>query len=649
MRLRFFLRYSLYVLLTLFLYHFAFFLKYFESKQINIGLLRDVLYICFRFDLVTASYFLMPVLFLIYLPVSERFKNYFRSLFLLLYVWLIFFIIYLFIDLIYYQFSLRHLSFEFLNARGEIKPLLKIGLTQYKFEMFLLFTYIVFLSYNYFKVFSDRYFKNKFTPFLGHFVNFVFLLILLIVFSRGGLQWKPIKLSDAFVFEDPSLGHLCLNGFYTSLKTIYEVKIKKNKNRYESLKCNSKSLIELKSIFYSYNEVPFGEEFPILRRFNYEIGDFKKLNVVIFVMESWSGKFIKSVGGEVVATPFFDSLTKKGLLVENFFANGQRSIEGISAIITSIPPWNGMILSENPILSQASVNFLPKILTNHGYETIFIHGAKYGSMGLSSFAKHAGFKRYISKEDLLKMGGKDDGVWGIYDEDTFLIANRIFEKESKPFFAIIFSLTSHTPYRVPDKRFKVFDKEHKYSDFLNSLYYSDYALSRFFEEAQKSRYFKNTLFIILGDHTEGKTTKNSIFERFHVPCLFYAPDFIKPEIINIPSSQLDIVPTVLDILKSSDFHSSFGQSMYRKNKNHPTILSYGDLAVYNRNHYFLLASPEKAMGFYDFRTVKNKDVERGKELSNIKKQFIEEFNCYGYFVNKLLTENKLYPSKITVK
>ncbi|MCX7770729.1 MAG: LTA synthase family protein [Proteobacteria bacterium] len=590
------------------------------------------------------SYFLMPVLVMLYFPVTERAKIFFRIIFIIFYFWLLFLIVYLFIDLIYYQFSLRHLSFEVLNAGGEIGTLFKIGLSQYRIELIILVIYISLVSYSYLRIFKEHYFKSRFNTILSNVVNFVLLLACLVIFSRGGLQWKPIKLSDAFVFDEPSLGHLCLNGFYTSLKTIYEVKFKKNKGKYENFKCSSTDLSKIKGLFYTKGEMPYGDEYPILRKFDYKEDEFRKYNVVIFIMESWSGKFVRSVGGKIDTTPFFDSLAKKGLLLKNFFANGQRSIEGISAIITSIPPWNGMILSENPILSQTRVNFLPQILANHGYETIFIHGARYGSMGLSGFARHAGFKKYFSKEDLIKMGGKDDGVWGIYDEDTFLIANKIFEKGNKPFFAVIFSLTSHTPYKVPSEKFKVFKKEQKYGDFLNSLYYSDYALSKFFEEAKKSSYFENTIFVILGDHTEGKTTKNSIYERFHVPCLFYAPSIISPKVIDITSSQLDVAPTILDLLKSNNFHSSFGQSVLRKTDKNSAILSYGDLAVYVKENYFLMTSNEKTLGVYDY-SVKERDVEKGKNLPDVKRKLIEEFNCYGYFINKIIWENKIYPSK----
>lgn len=640
MRFCFFLRFFIYVFIVLFFYHFFFFIKYFDFKGISLNLWKEIVFVSLRFDLATTAYFTIPVLILIFLPVKEKNISFFRTIFSITYIWLLFLIIYLFVDLIYYQFSFRHLSFEILNAGGELKPLIKIGVQKYKVELLILTIFVILLSSSYFRVFKKNYFKRTSKSYLLNFGVFFILIGVLIVFSRGGFQMKPIKLSDAFVFENPTLGHLCLNGFYTTLKTVYEIKIKKNKDMLNKFICNSMNMDEIRDKFYTEGEVSFSNAYPIYRKFDYKESEFKKLNIVIFVMESWSGKFSKSTDGEIDATPFFTNLSKKGLILKRFFANGQRSIEGISAIVTSIPPWGGLILSENPLLSQLPVNFLPNILNKHGYETIFIHGAKYGSLGLSSFAKHVGFKKYISKEDLLRLGAKDDGVWGVYDEDTFLIANKIFEEQTKPFMALIFSLSSHTPYKLPSDRFKVFDKSKKEFDFLNSLYYSDYALSKFFSIAEKSKYFKNTIFVILGDHTEGKTTKNTIFERFHVPCLFYAPGMIKPEEIYISSNQTDIAPTLLDMIKSSDYHASFGMSVLRKKKtNIGSILAYGDIAVYNRENYFLLSSIDKTLGLY--KDDENKDV--SGDFKKVYKELINEFNCYGYFLNKLISENRLFP------
>ncbi len=645
MRVRFFIRFFIYAFIALFFYHIAFFIKYFEFKDLNVSLFQQIVFVTLRFDLATLAYFSMPILLLVFIPISHKNIFYFRTVFFVAYFWLLFFVVYLFIDLIYYQFSLRHISFEILNAGGEIKPLIKIAIEKYRVELFIFIVFLVLLSVHYVFVFKKNYTKSKIT---GVFLNMLFFIILaglLVLFARGGVQMKPMKLSDAFVFENPSFGHLCLNGFYTTLKTVYEIKIKKNKLKYAKFNCNKDGVTKIKNMFFVDGEVGLSDEYPILRRFNYKEKDFEKLNIVVFVMESWSGKFSKVTDGDIDATPFLTKLSKKGLLLKRFFANGQRSIEGISAIVTSIPPWGGLIVSENPLLSQLPVNFLPAILKKHGYETIFIHGAKYGSLGLSSFAKHVGFNKYISKEELIKKGGKDDGVWGIYDEDTFLIANDIFEKEKKPFFALIFSLSSHTPYKVPSKKFLVFGKEQPHADFLNALYYSDYALSRFFERAEKSSYFKNTIFVILGDHTEGKTTKNSIFERFHVPCLFYAPNFIKPGQIDISTSQLDIVPTLLDLLKSSDYHASFGNSVFRKRNDKGAILAYGDFAVYNKGEYFLVISEEKPLGLYQYKNVKDRDIDRSIEKREVFKSLKEEFNCLGYFINKIIVENKLFNPK----
>lgn len=649
MRLTFFTKYLFMLMVVLFAYHLFFLIKYFPGEQLKIKELLIAFGVAIRFDLSTIAYVSLPILLLTYFPIPDSWKGYFRMVKFISLLWLIFITIYLFIDLLYYPFSLRHLSFEIFNTTGDLVPLIKIGFKEYKLEIALLLFFLVSLTFIFLTLNSDKkkYKQQKRNIFLvigKNLISFAFICFILIVFARGGFQMKPIKLSNAFVLDNPFWGHLSLNGVYTTLKTIYDLKIKKSRAKFNNFKCNNKDVLsKIPTMIVSDGEKLYSKEYPLFRRYDYKNDDFQKMNIVIFVMESWSGKFSKSCDGVVDATPFFSELSKKGLMIKHFLANGQRSIEGISAIVTGIPPWNGNILSDNPLFSQMPINFLPNILKRRGYETFFIHGAKYGSMGFSSFARHAGFSNYIAKEDLIKIGAKDDGVWGIYDEDTFLAAHSIFEKQKKPFFALIFSLSSHTPYRLPSERFKRFDKGLEWSQFLNSLYYSDYALSKFFEKAMKANYFDKTLFIIVGDHTEGKSTQDSIFTRFNVPCLFFAPKIIKPAVIYKKASQIDIAPTILHILKSNDYHASLGSSILKSNLQKPTILSYGDLAVYVKNDYFLVSSPEKAIDLYKYnKNMEKKKVQKITKESTIKRLY-EEFTCYGYFVDSIIKGNKLFP------
>jgi phosphoglycerol transferase MdoB-like AlkP superfamily enzyme len=293
-----------------------------------------------------------------------------------------------------------------------------------------------------------------------------------------------------------------------------------------------------------------------------------------------------------------------------------------------------MVLSQSGALSQMPVRFLPSLLREKGYSTFFVHGAKRGSMGFNALVRQTGIEQYISKEDILREGGRDDGVWGVYDEDTFLYSHRLFEAQTKPFFAVIFSLSSHTPYKLPAEKFHFYKQERPFYDFLNSLRYSDYALSRFFDAARNAHYFSNTVFIIVGDHTEGKSVGNSLSQRFSVPCLIYAPRHLTPMRVTKTVTHVDLAPTLLDVLRSSDDHASFGQSAFI-NSPGTGLLPYGDFDIFVREGSMLVSSPH---GIVETHTYLGESPGQEK-LSRLKR----EEGCYLQFFHDLILSNRLYP------
>ena len=631
----------LFLLIVLMVYRFVFLFRYADFDVMKINDLISAFLVGLRFDIATSAYILAPFSVLAFLPYLSDSKRYFTVLMTLNACWLTFIAIYLFADFLYYPFSLRHLTFEPFNVGRDLTSLIKIGLFEYSKEVFFFCILIAALVFSYLllirKVLKNYSFRRHsfVRGFLTNMVSLFIVTALSVTMARGGIQLKPLAYSDAFVLNSPFLGQLALNGVYTSMRTYYSFKKGKEmkgwEKRYSSKKEATLNGIEM--IVDSDREENFDPKYPLFRHFKYEKTEFRPLNVVIFVMESWSRKFVGALGGEDDAVPFFSSLSEKGVLLKNYFANGQRSIDSISAILTSIPPSSGMILSQSGTLTQMPVKFLPSNLKEKGYSTFFIHGAKSGSMWFNSLTKQTGIERYISKEDMLKEGCRDDGFWGIYDEDSFLYAHRLFEVQKNPFFAVIFSLSSHTPYKLPSGRFNFYKTSKPFHDFLNSLRYSDYALSQFFEAARKSRYFDNTVFIIVGDHTEGASTRNNLLEMFRVPCLLYAPKYLKPAILSKPATHVDLVPTVLDILKSSDNHASFGQSVFNKNQG-IGLLAYGDFDIFIREGWMLVSSTNGIMETYPFLEPERKEILAGLE---------REKGYYLQFFHDLIMDNRLHP------
>jgi phosphoglycerol transferase MdoB-like AlkP superfamily enzyme len=136
-----------------------------------------------------------------------------------------------------------------------------------------------------------------------------------------------------------------------------------------------------------------------------------------------------------------------------------------------------------------------------------------------------------------------------------------------------------------------------------SINYGDIALRKFFQEARKQPWYNNTLFVIVADHTPA--TKDSIYSQrrfmYQIPIVFYHPKGLLPtKKEKMIFQQLDILPTVLDMLNIRTTYYSYGQSYYKKTEREAIAYLEGSY-FYFRNTHMYTFSNEKARNLYDFR------------------------------------------------
>ncbi|MDP2690389.1 MAG: LTA synthase family protein, partial [Deltaproteobacteria bacterium] len=569
-----------------------------------------------------------------------------KALLGLLLAWYIALLVYLFVDVQYFAFSQRHLTFELSNTWKDTGVILKIGASKYLFEFLGFTVLLVLFSYIFIKLTAPfRRLEARKGILLGLALDALAFLIIVavsVVSVRGGVQMKPLGTKNAFMEGNTVLGFLNLNGIYTTFDTIYNSK--DNSELLAFLESNnSGDGRDVAARMISSEKEENSPGYPLYRNFKYASGERKEMNVVLFIMESWSAKFIGSLGGKIDAAPYFTSLSDKGLLLTSCFANAQRSYEGLTATIGSIPMTKGMSFEQGGLLFQTSLEPIGEVFSNYGYDTIFVHGARPGSMGFDGLVKKLGIKRHISRNDFQDIDRVDDGTWGIFDEYSFLRAHEEFEKLDRPFFAVVYSLSSHTPYKLPSGEFEHFDSSVPFRDFLNSMRYSDYALQKFFEKAKDSRYFDNTLFIVIADHTEGMSTADNIYESYRIPCFFYAPGMIKPARYDGLASQLDVVPTVYDMLKVSDKHTSWGKSIFSPGKRQ-TILPRGDMFVWVNEPYMLVTNLYSPLGLYNFKLEPKKNLLSNGAAGAETKKLNNEVLNYIKLSYELILDNRVRPN-----
>lgn len=356
-------------------------------------------------------------------------------------------------------------------------------------------------------------------------------LALSILAIRGGLQTKPLRPAHAFVQGNQMLGNLVLNSPFTFIKS------------FSGVQAGSRKYFLPDSSLYRYVRKQHTAPLMVLPQ---------KQNVVLIIVESLNKEYLGTVAKGTGYTPFLDSLAAIGTSMQYHYANGRESIDAVPAILASIPRW----MDAPYITSSFQANklvALPHILNNEGYETSFYHGARNGSMGFDVFCQLAGIQQYKGLNEY-PYQADFDGHWGIFDEPYLQYFAKEISQKKAPFFATVFTLSSHVPYTIPAVYKSRFPKGKM--PFHEALAYTDYALKKFFEQVQKLPSFQNTLFVITGDHTHfsEKPTTQSTIEKYHVPLIFFHGNIETNAAINKIISEdkicqhADIQPSILHFL-----------------------------------------------------------------------------------------------------
>ncbi len=371
------------------------------------------------------------------------------------------------------------------------------------------------------------------------------ILALVVGAARGGFKHstRPITISNAARYVDtPRDVALVLNTPFSIFRTFGKKVLVKHEFFDDE---------KLKSL-YNPHFIPESN------------GSFTSDNVVIIILESFAREYIgalnpKLEGGTYTGyTPFIDSLIRVSLTFDVSIANGKKSIDAMPSILASVPSLiTPYIISH---YANNKINGLPDLLKRKGYYSAFFHGAPNGSMGFDSFAKVAGFDDYFGldqypyKEDF-------DGMWGVWDEPFLSFFANKLNGFKQPFLASVFTVSSHHPFKVPEKYEGKFKKGP--APIVEVVGYTDFSLKKFFDEISTSRWFGNTLFVITSDHTNESIHKEfqNNFGGYSIPVIFYKPGSDLVGMKHRIAQQIDIMPTVLSYLNFDEEYISFGNNL----------------------------------------------------------------------------------------
>ncbi len=523
-----------------------------------------------------------------------------------------------FIDFIYYKFTFARTTIVALNVleHETNKTVLFFNFLIEYWHVFLLFLLFSALwIYLYKKVTVIAFQPTKKIAYFGFStVGFLFVILMTIGGIRGGdfnKSTRPINILDAskhvknIVHSD-----IVLNTPFAIIRTLFSNSF--IKTDYKDV--NPQVINSLVQPIKTYHNNPK-----------------TKPNVVVFILESYGREYIGALNKDAKIpnykshAPFLDSLSQHSMIFTNAYANGRQSIHGMSSVLAGIPSFKDAFTS-SPYPKQ-KIESLVSTLKSEGYNTSFFHGAANGSMGFLGFANILGIDNYYGRTEY-NDDSQFDGFWGIWDEPFLQFMKKTLDKKKTPFFASVFTVSSHEPYIIPEKYKNKFHEGgvpiHKCAE------YTDYSLKRFFNEAKKEPWFSNTIFVFVADHC------NQIYydefqkpiNRFAVPIIIYKPNSKLVGVNTDLAQQIDIYPTILDLIGYKKPFRSWGRSLLDTKTSTPFVInSTGNIYQFSKGNYICTFDGKNAIGFYD----KN---DKGLKLNLIANRNLEmnalELNCKAF-------------------
>jgi phosphoglycerol transferase MdoB-like AlkP superfamily enzyme len=558
------------------------------SNFSDIGFWRFLSAIFFgiRFD-VSVIILLNSVFILLYLlPAPFREKRFYRIILAVLFVSInSVAVLTNCVDLAYFQFTFKRTNasvFNFFTGKigNDFGQLVPVFLKDYWYIIVIWAAITYGMYYYYKKIEKNNPLDWNLKQYGIQVLIFIVVSALAIVGYRGGLQLKPISIVSAGEYVSAKYVPLVINTPFAIIKTLDVKAIEPSPN----WKIDER---KLKSIYNPYHKDKNVR--------------FRRLNVMVIALESFSKEYIGALNGRGEGyTPFLDSLIGESLTFNNAYSNGKTSIEGIPSIVAGIPTWMNEPYITSPYGSN-QINSMANLLKPLGYYTAFFHGGTNGTMGFDAFANLAGYDDYFGRSEY--HNEKDyDGNWGIWDEEFLQYTANTLNKKKQPFFATLFTLTSHHPYAVPDKYKNKFKEGPLPIE--KSIGYTDFALRRFFETAKKMPWFKNTLFVLAADHTGISTDifYTSKVGNCMIPIIYYMPRSYLKGIDTMLTQQIDIMPSVLDYLNYPSPYFSFGVSVFEPKAQHFSMIYNSGIFQLIENNYVMQFDGEKAIDLYHFPT-----------------------------------------------
>ncbi|HDR4436897.1 hypothetical protein BK720_29405 [Bacillus thuringiensis serovar brasilensis] len=337
-------------------------------------------------------------------------------------------------------------------------------------------------------------------------------------------------------------------------------------------------------------------------------GAAKGKNVIVVTLESLQTFLIGAkVNGEEV-TPFLNEFINESYYFDNFFhQTGQGKTSDSEFLIdTSLYPLNrGAVFFTH---GNNDYTATPEILRQQGYLTSVFHANNATFWNRNIMYSALGYDRYYNELDY-KITPETNLNWGLKDIEYFDQSVDILKTVDQPFYARFLTLTNHYPFTYDEdtKFIEPYDSGNGVFDrYIVTARYLDESIKKFIERLKAEGMYDDSIIVLYGDHYGISEKHNRAMAQFlekdqitefdtlnlqRTPLYIHMPGQTEGETISKPTGQIDIKPTILNLLGIDTTNDiRFGHDMFSNEYTGFVVLRDGsfitDKYAYKNNIFY---------------------------------------------------------------
>lgn len=288
-------------------------------------------------------------------------------------------------------------------------------------------------------------------------------------------------------------------------------------------------------------------------------GAFAGRNLLIVTLDTLRFDRLGSYGSKAGLTAHLDRLASEGIRFERVLAHVPLTLPTHTSLFTSLYPTAHGVHDNGTFRVNASLPTLATTLQSAGYRTgafvgAFVLDARFGlNRGFDVYDDYYGEKRGILS--LAQLERPADAV--------VAPAERWIGTGETPWFAWVHLYDAHAPYRPPPE----FARRSAGDLYDGEVAFIDATLGGFLDRLSASGRLDETLVVVLADHGEslgdhGERTHGTFAydSTLRVPWILWGRG-IRPQVFAETVRQVDVMPTLLDLLSVPPPEGIVGQSL----------------------------------------------------------------------------------------